>query len=82
MGASRIFGREAAETATRSTLMDLSGDWQFAQTGQDEWLPAKVPGCVHTDLLAAGKIQDPFNRDVEASLQWIGKTDWQYRRTF
>lgn len=41
-----------------------------------------MPGCVHTDLLANGLLDDPFYRDNEASMQWIGDTDWVYRRTF
>ncbi len=44
-----------------------------------QWLPAHVPGSVQTDLLKAGLIGDPYWRDNEASLQWIGLADWQYR---
>ncbi len=43
---------------------------------------AVVPGCVHTDLLRAGRIPDPFDGDGEAATQWIGDTVWRYRRTF
>ncbi|MFG2923708.1 glycoside hydrolase family 2 protein [Streptomyces sp. NPDC048305] len=45
-------------------------------------LPAAVPGCVHTDLLAAGLIDDPYLDDNEERLGWIGRTDWTYRTTF
>ncbi|MCI0394059.1 MAG: hypothetical protein L0332_22845 [Chloroflexi bacterium] len=62
--------------------ISLSGDWQLAQVGQDEVLPAVVPGCAHTDLLAAGRIPDPFYRTNELDVQWVGETDWVYRRTF
>ena len=41
------------------TTVDLGGSWQVAKTGQTDWINATVPGCVHTDLLAAGKIPDP-----------------------
>ncbi|WP_345295862.1 glycoside hydrolase family 2 protein [Luteimicrobium xylanilyticum] len=44
--------------------------------------PATVPGSVHTDLLAAGAIPDPYLDDNEALLQWIGQCDWEYRTTF
>ncbi len=54
-------------------------DWRFREYGQSEWLPATVPGCVHTDLLAANLIGDPFYRDNEYSLQWIGERAWEYR---
>jgi beta-mannosidase len=47
-----------------------------------EPVAAIVPGCVHTDLLRAGRIADPFDGDNEAATQWIGDTVWRYRRTF
>ncbi|MFV2100477.1 glycoside hydrolase family 2 protein [Micromonospora sp. LOL_024] len=45
-------------------------------------IPATVPGCVHTDLLAAGLIPDPYLDDNETDLAWIGRTDWVYETTF
>ncbi|WP_129843269.1 glycoside hydrolase family 2 protein [Streptomyces sp. RFCAC02] len=44
-------------------------------------VPAEVPGCVHTDLLAAGLIPDPFDGDNETALAWIGRHTWEYRTT-
>lgn len=58
----------------------LNGEWQF-RTGSDEWLPASVPGGVHTDLLNAGRISDPFVGDEENRTQWVAEQDWEYRRT-
>ncbi len=40
-----------------------------------------MPGCVHTDLLAAGKIGDPFFRLNEKDQQWIENEAWEYRTT-
>ncbi|MDE1986812.1 MAG: glycoside hydrolase family 2 protein [Alphaproteobacteria bacterium] len=60
---------------------ELTGPWQFRQSGTGDWLAATVPGTVHTDLLAAGKIPDPFYRTNELDLQWIDKKDWEYRTT-
>ncbi|NES14083.1 MULTISPECIES: glycoside hydrolase family 2 protein [Micromonospora] len=48
----------------------------------DQAVPATVPGCVHTDLLAAGLIPDPYLDDNENRLGWIGRTDWVYETTF
>nr|WP_188188252.1 glycoside hydrolase family 2 protein [Nonomuraea sp. SYSU D8015] len=45
-------------------------------------VPATVPGCVHTDLLAAGLIDDPYLDDNEHRLAWIGRTEWTYRTAF
>lgn len=44
----------------------------------DTGVPASVPGCVHTDLLAADLIDDPYIDDNEDRLGWIGRTDWRY----
>ncbi|GAB3214122.1 glycoside hydrolase family 2 protein [Marinactinospora endophytica] len=41
-------------------------------------VPATVPGCVHTDLLAASLIDDPYLDDNETRLGWIGRSDWCY----
>ncbi|WP_203532632.1 beta-mannosidase [Draconibacterium halophilum] len=61
---------------------ELNTNWTFNQVGEDEWLPATVPGTVHTDLLANEKIEDPFYRLNELDQQWIDKTDWEYKSTF
>lgn len=44
-----------------------------------EWLPASVPGDVHSDLLAAGRIADPYLGDGLASCRWVEGVDWWYR---
>jgi beta-mannosidase len=60
----------------------LTGAWQFRQVGTDDWLPGQVPGGVHTDLLALGRIPDPFVQDNEKRVQWVAERDWEYRRAF
>ena len=60
----------------------LIGDWQFRQADSAEWLPAKVPGGVHTDLMANERIPDPFTADNERKVQWVAESDWIYRRAF
>jgi len=59
--------------------LDISSGWQFKQADSGEWLPANVPGTVHTDLLANKKIEDPFYRTNERNMQWIDKKDWIYQ---
>jgi len=64
-------------------LIDLNGPWRVRQTGKAGMpMPATVPGCVHNDLLAAGKIPDPYYRDNEAAVQWISESSWDYEREF
>ncbi len=60
----------------------LTGAWQFRQVSTDEWLPATVPGGVHTDLLALGRIPDPFVGDNEKHVAWVAESDWEYRYNF
>jgi beta-mannosidase len=75
---------EAAEPSSRN----LDSGWQFravANTDRSdvkEWHPAQVPGVVQTDLLSNKLIPDPFDRDNEFRLQWIGLADWEYQTTF
>ena len=71
------------------TVLSLDGAWTVsARSGEapadllERSIPATVPGCVHLDLLAAGLIGEPFDGDNEAAQQWIGSTEWVYRRTF
>lgn len=62
--------------------LSLNGVWQFRRQGTNEFHPAQVPGCVHTDLLQNGLIPDPFWGSNELELQWIEETDWEYSTTF
>src|SRR5215831_15294649 len=62
--------------------LSLNGAWRVARAGESELIPATVPGCIHTDLLAAGKIPDPYLRDNEKDVQWVGEATWIYQRTF
>ena len=68
--------------ATVSATIDLNGDWQFRATDETEWLRARVPGVVQSDLLRAGRLKDPYYRDQELEAQWVEKKEWEYRRSF
>lgn len=62
--------------------ISLNGSWQLKQQEKGIEVSAQVPGCVHTDLIAAEKIDDPFYRNNEEKLMWIGESDWEYQRKF
>jgi beta-mannosidase len=47
-----------------------------------EWLPARVPGHVHLDLIENGIIGHPFERMQELGCQWVDEKDWSYRTRF
>lgn len=61
---------------------ELHAGWRFRKAGDKEWMPATVPGTIHTDLLGNNKIPDPFFGDNEALLQWIDTCDWEYEAYF
>jgi len=63
-------------------IQSLAGKWQFRQADTDTWMPATVPGGVHTDLLNLGRIPDPFVGDNELDVMWVAETDWDYSLTF
>jgi len=63
-------------------ISQLQEPWRFKSCDVQEWLPAKVPGCVHTDLLRNGRIADPFYGMKEHGLQWIDRKDWEYECEF
>ena len=71
--------------------IDLNGKWQFKAVDESgtlprehasvtRWMPARVPGTVHQDLLANKKIPDPFYGTNEHRVQWIDTQRWIYRR--
>ncbi|GJF27225.1 glycoside hydrolase family 2 protein [Streptomyces sp. HO565] len=59
-------------------VLPLAEGWSLCHS--DNLLPAQVPGCVHTDLLAAGLIPDPFLGVNEPAVAWVGQRAWTYAR--
>lgn len=66
--------------ANENGKLFLDHQWEFEFEGK--WYPAATPGCIHTDLLANGLIEDPFYRSNEDSLLWITTKEWKYRTKF
>ena len=60
----------------------LTGEWQFRMAETNEWIPATIPGGVHTDLLDLGLIPDPFVSDHEKDVMWVAEKDWVYAYKF
>jgi beta-mannosidase len=60
----------------------LSKNWTFLAADSSRWLTARVPGCIHTDLLRHQLIPDPFWGSNETDLQWIEDRGWTYRCEF
>lgn len=78
------------------TIQTLHSEWEFRLLKEnisnlipkvirkelDKWIPAEVPGTVHTDLIRAKLIPDPYFSDNENLIQWVTEMDWVYRTTF
>lgn len=79
LGLALVPGCNPPQKQELMSIEELKGNWQFRQAGDTAWLPAVVPGTVHTDLMAHGKIEDPYFRMNERQVQWIDKVNWEYR---
>ena len=65
-------------------VLNLSGEWQLDVAGKDapRNLAVAVPGDVHSALLEAGLIEDPYYSFNELDNLWVGREDWVFSRTF
>ncbi|WP_312299666.1 beta-mannosidase [Chryseobacterium sp.] len=59
-----------------------SENWQFKNSKDQHWLPAKIPGTVHLDLMNNKVIPDPFKDENEKKVQWVENEDWDYQTHF
>lgn len=77
----------ASTTRPPTWKLDLCGSWRcrgidpVADSAPIE-IGATVPGHIHQDLLAAGKIEDPFWRDQSLACQWVERWSWIFEREF
>ena len=62
--------------------LSLGGRHWTVSTGNVSNCSATVPGQIHTDLLAAGLIDEPFFGAGDAVLEWVAMSDWDYSSTF
>ena len=49
----------------------LHDGWSFTDPSLDGGFSATVPGCLHTDLIKAGKIENIFYRDNNDKYSWV-----------
>jgi hypothetical protein len=45
-------------------------------------VPATVPGGIYTDLFKANAIPDPYYGFNDRDLKWVGRDDWNFKRSF
>ncbi|MFC9325727.1 glycoside hydrolase family 2 protein [Kitasatospora sp. NPDC057015] len=72
--------RTVLDTGWRLRLADPHPDAPADLHGRT--VAATVPGCVHTDLMAAGLLADPYVGLNEADQHWIGRSEWTWTTTF
>ena len=64
--------------------MDLGkqATWRMREADGAQWIPASVPGCIFSDLMAAGKLPDPYYRDQEELAKEASLKDYVYEGRF
>ena len=63
-----------------TTLIDLAGTWRLHDQ-QGTACPITLPGDVHSALLAARLIPDPYFGANEQQVQWVAQRPWTIRRS-
>jgi beta-mannosidase len=74
----------------RTKVIPINSNWRFQELPATDvpahcrlpWLPARVPGHVHLDLVREGVIPHPFQRMHEHDVAWVDERDWIYETTF
>lgn len=63
--------------------MNLDGVWHLSCAAKHIFsLPIQIPGDVHTALLNAGKIPNPYWALNEELVQWVPFVEWTISKTF
>lgn len=63
-------------------VLNLNSNWVMHTVGSDELIPATVPGSVYGDLLASGKMENPFWKDNEIAALKLMDNDYEYKTNF
>ncbi len=56
----------------------LNTGWQMRRTDEEVYISAKIPGSVYCDLLAAGKMEDPYWKDNEDAALKLMDYEYEY----
>jgi beta-mannosidase len=78
-----IWAGGALAAVSQPQVVNLAGAWSVRQADGDKpSVPMTIPGDVHSALLAAGQIPDPYFGRNEDEVQWVGKKEWLVERSF
>ena len=61
---------------------NLNGQWNMTRVATGDKYEVSVPSDNYTQLLELGAIPDPYYKDNEAKVEWVGREDWTYQRVF
>ncbi|EDV27731.1 uncharacterized protein TRIADDRAFT_21862 [Trichoplax adhaerens] len=73
---------DCKRTPTGTSVIDLHGTWQFKNSNGSIKGHGTVPGCIHTDLIATKKIDNPYYGYNDVNYRWIAFDNWTYVREF
>ena len=63
-------------------MVDLAGRWSVASLDGRYASPMALPGDVHTALIEAKIIANPYAGRNEYDVRWVAEETWQARRIF
>lgn len=63
-------------------MIDLTGDWALRDAEGSIAATMRLPGDVHSALLEAGLIPDPYVGRNEYGVRWVADRDWHISRRF
>ncbi len=72
----------ALAPATTYSELDLGGAFTLTSPARKGKTPIALPGDVHTALLAAGEIPDPYYGANEQAVMWVHTVPWTIERRF
>jgi beta-mannosidase len=64
------------------TTINLHGIWKLRCEARGIEVDYPVPGDVHSALIAAGQIPDPYKGTNEFACRWVADEEWVARRIF
>ncbi len=60
----------------------LNGTWNMKRVSTGDSYAVRVPSDNFTQLLELGVIENPYYKDNEKLVDWVGREDWLYERDF
>lgn len=74
---------EAASSGqNRFAEISLAGTWRLTSRRREDDYEIALPGDVHSALIDARAIADPYVGDNEAAVSWVSRTPWTVERAF